>query len=135
MAAHQDWWDIKQSATAPRGLFTRWFISSNYSFDWRKLPKPPPSLWPAHNCQSIEATPPRPQGTGVYLSSCLSTGEAKTPEDACLQTDPQISGEEKNVLCFHLVSLLARFKAHTSARGTNLLLFTVQGKLPWPTRC
>lgn len=92
-----------------------------------------PGLWPAHNCQSIEATPPRrPQGTSVYLSSCLSMEEAKIPEGAWLQTDLQILGEEKNILSFNLVSLLAWFKAHTSARGKDALLFTVQSKLPEP---
>lgn len=118
VAAPQGWWNIKQSITDPKGFFTRWFSSSKYSSGWRRLPKPPHSLWPAHNCQSREATPPRrPQGTSVYLSSCLSIDEAKILEDACLQTYPQIPAEEKNVLGFHLVPLLAWFKAYASARG------------------
>lgn len=130
------------TSSSPKGFFTRWFISSTY---FSKLEEAAenhlPGLWPAHNCQSIEATPPRrPQGTSVYLSSCLGMEEAKIPEGAWLQTDLQILGEEKNILSFNSVSLLAWFKAHTSARGKVALLFTVQSELPeppphWGPRC
>lgn len=120
------WVGLQAVSCGPKGIFTGWFISSKYSSGCRKLPKPPPSLWPTHNCESIEATPPRrPQVTSVYLSSCLSMGEAKIPEGTCLPTYPQVPGEEKNVLDFNLDSLIACLKVHTSASRKNPLLLTV----------
>lgn len=118
-------------------MVTGQLISTKHCSGCRKLPKPPPSLWPAQNCDSREAVPPgSPQDASVDLSSSFGLGEAELPEGTCRrQTRPQVPREEKNSLAFSLVSRLAGLKGQTSVRRKTPLLLTVQGQFPGPPPC
>lgn len=60
-------------------------------------------------------------------------GEVKTPEGICMLTYPQVPGEEKNILNFNLVSLLAWLKAH-QLDGRTLYCLQFQTN-SWPLHC